>query len=155
MCFLVLAVLQLIPESCGCCVVACRTSLSCTHPGSPAEAKPQAGGLQGAPWLHASDLTELLETKPGSEQPALHLQGERKAVACQKQVAEALFGKDAANCGEARRSSSGLVPSRQLLFNTAEARSYCRTSVLNNLRGSGHIWRAAHPFVFGLLPAKT
>lgn len=139
MCFLVLAVLQLVPESCGCCVVAHRTSLSCTHSGSPAEAMTQAGRLQGAPWLHASDLTELLRTKPGSEQPALHLQGERKAVACQKQVAEALFGKDAANCGEARHSSSGLVPSRQLLFNTAKARSYRRTSVLSNLTGSGHI----------------
>lgn len=93
MCFLVLAVLQLVPESCGCCVVACRTSLSCTHPGSPAEAKPQAGGLQGAPWLHTSDLTELLETKPGSEQPALHLQGERKAVAARSKLLRLYLGK--------------------------------------------------------------
>lgn len=98
MCFLALALLQLVPKSCVCCVVARRTSLPCAHLGSPAEATTQAGGLQGAPWLHASGFTGLLGTKPGSEQPALHLQGERKVVACQKQVAEALFGKGLERC---------------------------------------------------------
>lgn len=87
-------------------------------------------------WLHVVVLQlvpeslgfiRLLGIKPSSEAPrdaSLTSAGGRTRMVCQEQVLRLYLGKgceDIAHHCEAKCSSTSPVPSRQLLFNTAQA----------------------------------
>lgn len=73
------------------------------------------------------DFIRLLGIKAGSEAPrdaSLTSAGGRMRMICQEQVLRLYLGKvceDIAHHCEAKCSSTSPVPSRQLLFNTAQA----------------------------------
>lgn len=87
------------------------------------------------------DFVRLLGIKAGSEAPrdaSLASAGGRTGMLCQEQVLRLYLGKGcehiAYHC-EAKHSSTSPVPSRQLLFNTAQAHCYCAAAALSKIRG--------------------